>query len=301
MLFRYLSMPLSDLEAYHRSRRAVRYAANEPFRGIGWRNRLHGMFTVLLPLSRILSRRKLTVLNRTRPLDGRPTIFACTHVGRYDIETGLELAGLPCWFLMGDPGGVYRSFDGLLLFLNGIIFLDTAYKEDRHIGRETCVKALDQGANLLIFPEGAWNITENQVVMPLFDGVAEMAIRTGAQILPMAIEQYGNQYYANMGAPILPDGYAQKKRLTEKLREELCGLKWEIWNQFPTTRRDTLPPDAAEKFLDSIMSQSENGYTVAEIERTRYHDKTQIPPEEAFAHLDHLIPSRENAFLLRRR
>lgn len=242
-------MPLSELEAYHRQCRAAHFSADAPFQGIGWRNKIHWIFSAALPLSRVLSRRKLTVLNRTQPADGRPAIFACTHVGRYDIETGLELAGRPCWFLMGDPGSVYRSFDGLFLFLNGVIFLDTAYREDRHIGKENSIRALKQGANLLIFPEGY--------------------------------------------------ELAEKKRLTEKLRDELCSLKWEIWNQFPVIQRGTLPSDASEKFLDSIMSQSENGYTVEEIKRTRYHDKRVVEPEEAFACLGSLMPRRENAFLFR--
>lgn len=56
-----------------------------------------------------------------------------------------------------------------------------------------------EGGDLLIYPEGAWNITENQVVMPLYTGTAEMAIRTGAEIIPIAIEQGGKRYYANIG------------------------------------------------------------------------------------------------------
>lgn len=43
----------------------------------------------------------------------------------------------------------------------------------------------------MIFPEGAWNISENLLVMKLYTGAAEMAIRTGADIVPIAIEQFG--------------------------------------------------------------------------------------------------------------
>lgn len=149
---------------------------------------------------------------------------------------------------MGDPGSVYKNFDGVVLWLNGAIFVDTAYKEDRHIGKENCVKLLEHGGSLLIFPEGAWNISENLIVMSLFSGTAEMAIRTGAEIVPIAIEQYGKHYYANIGKNLSSAGYAlnEKQELTEHLRDALCTLKWDIWTRHPIISRASLPLDAAE-------------------------------------------------------
>ena len=295
-----LMMPLPELEAYYRAQRAEQFQNGEPVRGIEWRKRTHGLIIALLKLNRIFSGQKLTVMADRRSRTGRPLIYACTHVGRYDIEMAIQLIGDPLWFFMGDPGAVYKNLDGLILWLNGTIFTDTAFKEDRHIGKETCVKTLEQGGSLLIYPEGAWNITENQVVMPLFSGTAEMAIRTGVEIVPIAIEQYGKHYYANVGENISPAGYdlTQKQRLTDDLRDALCTLKWEIWEQFPITSRASLPKDAADQYLAGIMSQTENGYTVEEIIRTRFHRK-ETSPEEAFAHLEKLIPCRENAFLFR--
>lgn len=297
-----LAMPQNELEAYYRVQRVERYKNNEPIRGVKWRKRTHGLVLALLRLGQIFSGQKLTIIGDRRGQTDRPVIYACTHVGRYDIEMAFQSIWAPFWLFMGDPGMVYKSFDGLILWFNGVIFADTAYAEDRHIGKETCVKTLEQGGSLLIYPEGAWNITENQVVMPLYPGAAEIAIRTGAEIVPIAIEQYGKHYYANIGAVISPSGYALSQRweLTNRLRDALCTLKWEIWERFPVTSRASLPEDAAQEYLDGIMSQSENGYTVEEIVRTRFHSK-ETPPQEAFAHLKCLTPCRENAFLLRRR
>lgn len=86
----------------------------------------------------------------------------------------------------------------------------------------------------MIYPEDAWNIIENQVVMPLYSGAAEMAIRSGAEIVPIAMEQYDKTYYVNIGKNINLTGYAlsQKRQATEELRDVLCTLKWEIWKNF---------------------------------------------------------------------
>ena len=77
-----------------------------------------------------------------------------------------------------------------MAYLLGFIGCDTTEKEDRHIAKELAIRTLKQGGNILIWPEGAWNITENEVVMKLYTGTVEMAIRSGADIIPIAIEQY---------------------------------------------------------------------------------------------------------------
>ena len=297
-----MSMPLPELEAYYRKQRAISFHKGEPIRGIVWRKRAHGLLHSLLTVSRIFSGLTLTVIEDRRIHTNKPIIYACTHVGRYDIEMAIQLIHTSAYLLMGDPGSVYKNFDGAALWFNGVIFVDTAYKEDRYIGKENCIKLLKQGGSLLIFPEGAWNITENQIVMPLFSGTAEMAIRTGAEIIPIAIERYDKHYYANIGENIFSEGYTleQKQELTALLQDTLCTLKWDIWTQFPNANRADFPPDAAEQFVDNIMSETENGYTVEEINRTRFHTK-DVTPEESFAHLSDLQISRSNAFLFNKR
>lgn len=60
----------------------------------------------------------------------------------------------------------------------------------------------------MIFPEGAWNVTENLPVMPLFAGAAEMGILTGAEIVPIAFEKYGKDFYVNIGKNISPENFS---------------------------------------------------------------------------------------------
>lgn len=54
--------------------------------------------------------------------------------------------------------------------------------------------------------------------MPLYSGTAEMAIRSGAEIVPIAIEEYGKDYYVNIGKNIHLADYTvdQKVQATEK-------------------------------------------------------------------------------------
>lgn len=276
-----LLLPQKELEKYYRDEREYQYENNIAIRGIKIRKKLHKLFLGILRLECLLSGIKIKVIKDDRIPTDRPVIYACTHIGRYDIESAFLSIKEHCYGLMGDPGKVYRNADGLLLNLNGMIFIDTAYKKDRFVGKETCIKLLGQGCNLLIYPEGAWNITENQVVMKLFTGTVEMAIRSGAEIVPIALEQYENTYYVNIGSNIdwTNSGLEQKHERTAELRDILCTLKWEIWERKGITNRGELPSDYADIFLDEIMKQTSNDYTVEEINRTRYRDETDVEVE----------------------
>lgn len=136
----------------------------------------------------------------------------------------------------------------MILWLNGLIYCDTEDKTDRQIAAKTAVELLKQGINLLIYPEGIWNVTPNRLVLPLFAGVIKMAYQTGVNIIPIAIEQYGKEFVVNIGAefcvPVCEAAeeeykfYIEKKR--KELRDVMATLKWEILESRPMANRDAL-------------------------------------------------------------
>lgn len=271
-------MPLDQLIEYYRNERKYIYENNIPIKGIKWRKRIHEMMLAAIKANRVLQHQELTILHDRRINTDKPIIYACTHIGRYDIEMALESIQDTCFLFFGNPGKLYRSFDGIVAYLLGFIGCDTTEKEDRHIAKELAIRTLKQGGNILIWPEGAWNITENEVVMKLYTGAVEMAIRSGADIVPIAIEQYGKSFYVNIGKNISLDkstNLNEKRKLSDDLRDILCTLKWEIWEQFPIIPRSSLPENMRQIFVETIMSETANDYTIEEIERDRFHEKLE--------------------------
>ena len=271
-------MPLDQLIEYYRNERKYIYENNIPIKGIKWRKRIHEMMLAAIKANRVLQHQELTILHDRRINTDKPIIYACTHIGRYDIEMALESIQDTCFLFFGNPGKLYRSFDGIVAYLLGFIGCDTTEKEDRHIAKELAIRTLKQGGNILIWPEGAWNITENEVVMKLYTGAVEMAIRSGADIVPIAIEQYGKSFYVNIGKNISLDkstNLNEKRKLSDDLRDILCTLKWEIWEQFPIIPRSSLPENMRQIFVETIMSETANDYTIEEIERDRVHEKLE--------------------------
>ena len=292
-------MPLSELETYYRERRKERFENNEPFSGIQLRKALHPVLVCGMKIKHIIGKQKVTILGDKRLPTDCPIVYAATHIGWDDIEMILSSIGDHAYLFWGDPHEMYRDVNGFLLDINGIVVYDTGDKSDRYIGKESCIKWLNRGGNMLIFPEGAWNVTESLPVMPLFSGTTEMAIRSGAEIVPLAIERYGKNYTINIGQNISVSDLQleQKQQLTDELRDAIATLKWEIWEQQPQTKRNEIPPDYR---LQELQDQMYGVYTMEDIEITRYHTEEEIVQREVETHLDKLIPCKENAFLFRK-
>lgn len=292
-------MKQSDLEQYYRDLREYQYDNNQQYKHIELRKKLNPVLKQLLRIERKLDKQQLTIMKDNHQKTDKPKIYAVTHVGRYDIEDALASIDSSAFFLMGDPRDTYKSIDYLFLKANGVIMFDTDNNIDRHIAKENCVKVLKSGGNILMFPEGAWNITENKPVMQLFNGAVEMAIRCNAEIIPIAIETYDNNYYANIGHNI---NYEDKSLLdvdflNKELRDNMASLKWDIWESIgQPISRAKMDEHEDQKYIDGIMRLTENGYTVDEIERTRYHDR--VPErEKAQEYLADIELNKNNSFL----
>lgn len=301
-LFVRLFMPQEKLNQYYRDKRKYEYENNIPFKGIKLRNKIHKLALGIVKTNNHLEGITCRVLHDERiPPTDSPVIYACTHIGRYDVEVFLDAIKNPVYLFFGDPNGIYKSVLGFLVWLNGVLYLDTAYKEDRMIAKEMGIRLLNQGGSLAIFPEGAWNVTENEVVMKLFGGTVEMAIRSEVDIIPVAIDQRGKSFCVNIGKNIKCRELSMNRsiELTNELRDVLCTLKWEIWEQYGISARKEIPEGYSQTFIDQIMAESNTGYTLEDIIATRYRDKRNISPEEAFSFKDKLIPNRNNLFLLK--
>lgn len=309
-------MPLRQLNVYHRELRKIDYENNEPVKGIEIRKKTQKILRQFLKLEQIPSKYSIETLSDERTKSDKPKVYVVTHVARYDIEASIEAIKENTHILWGDVGELYRSPEILLLKALGIVPVDVeipdeasdeelkSIKEDRHISLETVIKILKQNGNVLIFSEGAWNTTDNIVVTKLFTGAVEAAIRGEADIVPVAVDKdKNNRYYVKIGRNIDTSSMKleDKKEESEKVRSILAGLKYDIWEHIAKvegpTRRSEMPDNAKEEYLNGIMKDSDNGYTLEVIEKTRYREKGITTPEEAFNHLGQIKVSKQNAFL----
>ena len=204
--------------------------------------------------------------------------------------------------MLGDPGILYKMPIYYGLKLNGVIPLETKNKQDRKIAYNRAIELLNNGGNLLIYPEGAWNVTPNEMVMKIFTGTVRMAKETGVDIIPIAVEQYDNVFYFNVGKNYSIDKNTNLSltELNEDLRDKLATLKWEIMETQPKLDRAKVTDDYLDIFQSEIVNRCNYGYgfSLEDAISESFHDKNITKPEEAFAHLQEIEYDINNAFLL---
>ena len=204
-----------------------------------WRRFIHPLIIKFLNLDRkILNKQTVKVLSDKHKESNKPVIYAITHVGYYDYQVISEVLQKHQIPFAGDPEQMYRTMDGFLMWLNGVVYCDTENKSDRKVAYKTAIEYIKQGNDMTIYPEGVWNVSPNLLMLPLFPGAIKMAMETGVDIIPVAIEQYDKKFVINIGNNYEIDRVENNTLIDNKdfieshkniLRDIMATLKWEIF------------------------------------------------------------------------
>lgn len=296
-------MAIEELVKYYAEYRIYCYNKGDKLKGIEMRKRLHPIIDLILKIDQVLSKEEIVVIsNKSIVKPNESKIFACTHIGGNDIQRTFQVINEPAYLMLGDPGILYKMPIYYGLKLNGVIPLETKNKQDRKIAYNRAIELLNNGGNLLIYPEGAWNVTPNEMVMKIFTGTVRMAKETGVDIIPIAVEQYDNVFYFNVGKNYSIDKNTNLSltELNEDLRDKLATLKWEIMETQPKLDRAKVTDDYLDIFQSEIVNRCNYGYgfSLEDAISESFHDKNITKPEEAFAHLQEIEYDINNVFLL---
>lgn len=279
-----------------------KYAAFSNF--IKPRYKIHNFLLKFVVLNRKQKDISLEILNDKRFSIDKPTIFAVTHVGGDDIESVFEAIKTPAHLLLGDPNELYLSVSGILLFFNGVIALSTRDKLDRKICKERAITTLEKGGNILMFPEGALNISPNRLVYYMYSGAVQMAIEANAQIIPVAILKDGKNYTVNIGTNIqyINKTLKEKNILTDELRDILATLQYENMESKLMLKHTEITGDSYSDFVNDVINSHDGTVIyINDVYETRYNPKNIMTKTEVFAHLNNISPNLNNAFLFNKR
>lgn len=289
-----------------KKQRAYAVEAGKPLTRLDGCALLHPLIYAGLRISHLMGGFKVAVSGKA-PRTRRPVIYAASHIGLYDVEAITHAIRKHIYFLAADEAEMYGTFDGLLFALNGVIYVDPEDTADKRVALQTAIRYLLRGRSLLWYPEGTWNLSPNMVIQPLHYGIIEAAYQSGALIVPVGLEQYGQgkqkQFKVNIGQPMditqLVSGqltHEVKSDIAEMLRGEMAAMKLAAWE---CARRADIPEGYADTFVNNRLNEWPC-YTLGLLQRRLRKATGQVTYGEAFAHLDRLHPSRENGFLLRK-
>lgn len=294
-----------EREIYCREKRYERFEnGTEKINHLKLREKNFKIIQKFLKTVRILGKENLVILNECKNTYDKPVIFCPTHIGADDILITFEAIKQQAWLLFGDPKELYKNIFGFLADINGMVPFDYNQKKDRAAAKAYMGKLLMSGCNLLIFPEGDWNLSHNKLVAYLYIGAVELAIKHNAYIVPVALcrEDTTNTYYVSFGKEIdYSNATIQEKFLLNgELRDSMATLKWEIMEKLPILKREDITHDFAEKFYNGFLTDVVSS-NLEDAEEHMFHPQNTIDYKDAFDFMDKLIISKNNAFLLNKR
>lgn len=255
--------------------------------------------TMVAPLS---SKNKYHIEKNLNLPKDRPLIFAATHGLKDDIAMGISCTGRHTYLLFASLPDFFGTVDGPALWLNGVILLDRKIKESRKAAKAKMEYAISLGADILMYPEGTLNKTENLIVQKLFPGVYDVAEKCNALVVPVAIIQEGNNVYSKVCDAVDICRYDREEGLTV-LRDLMATAKYELMEKHSKTSRADIgnAEEYWNSFLNDLVNQMLPFYDY-EIENTsQFIDENEITYSQAFEHLKSITPNLKTAFLFNKR
>ena len=224
-----------------------------------------------------------------------PVIYAVNHTNSHDVPAVSEVIKDHYYVLAGSEN--LRLIEKILFKLNGVIFVDRSNNSRRGNSKNEAIKSLLMGNNLLIFPEGTWNVTPNEIMMNLNWGIIDISKISGTPIVPITIDYVNNVRYTNVGKPIYFSKEENKLDCINKLRDQMATLRWEVWEKYKHYDRS----EVSQEQFDLELQKAYSEYPKLDKE---YEKKLVLRKyttyDEAFEHLKHINYNLDNAYLLRK-
>jgi 1-acyl-sn-glycerol-3-phosphate acyltransferase len=272
------------------------------------------------------------IIDKREPLSktSKGRIFIVNHRQGDDMVFSAKAVGKSAYFVFGNPILACESLmNGFGLWSYGMILLKREEKSSRQAAMEKMKFLLVNGANVIIFPEGYWNLadnglkdenhgaddhnSENWLIQDINIGVLRLARELGCEIVPTILHYDENNMrcYARRGnsfTVLKTDNIFQKK---DELLEIMYTMYYELMEKYSFYTRKELEEnnlslkeqwELLKKKLISSCDIDKVNYKLDLEDEKRIGKAKVINPvtanEEAFEHLGHIEYTKENAFLL---
>ena len=141
------------------------------------------------------------VVDGTFPVDGNYLIVA-NHACIEDIPTLGQAVDKHFYLLVSDEDKY--TIDGLGLELNGVQWVKRTDKISRERAYSNIIEILKRGKNFAVYPEATWNLSPNQLMMPMNYGCIRMSLESGKSIVPVVTYFTKDKRYTKIGDPFKP-------------------------------------------------------------------------------------------------
>ena len=117
--------------------------------------------------------------------NNNPKIYIATHAFAEDVLNSCLAINEPCYILAGNMEVFFHSFNGFATWLYGGIVFDRMDNNSRKSASLKMERVLKLGTSILLFPEGAWNMSLNKPLADFHGGFYDLALKTGCEVVPI--------------------------------------------------------------------------------------------------------------------
>lgn len=189
-------------------------------------------------------------------------IYIANHAFKDDILASILATRSHAYLFFASLPVMFNTIDGLLAWLNGVVLVNRKVTKSRKESVKKAVTVLENGASLLIFPEGVWNKTEELLVLPLWPGVYRIAKETGAKIVPivhyirdLVNDDKDNPIYTIIDDPIDITNMDEEEAL-QLLRDTMATWVYLMMEKYgQTTREELLKGKDANKYWEEELDK----------------------------------------------
>lgn len=131
-------------------------------------------------------------------------VFCCNHSFDEDAISSFASTDRNVYILQGSTHQMEHNPVFYAMWLNGMIYLDRMNAESRKSAVEKMKRILKAGTSVLLFPEGGYNNTENQLIQPLFASPYILSNELGVKVVPLiTFNDIGSKtIYVRAGEPL---------------------------------------------------------------------------------------------------
>ena len=111
--------------------------------------------------------------------DDKPVIYVANHSFHDDILGTVLAAKRHAYVMFASLPQFYNTIDGPLLYGNGVVLVNRKIKENKSASLGKAKAVLENGCDLIVYPEGVWNKSPNQLCLPLWSGIYRLSMPWG--------------------------------------------------------------------------------------------------------------------------
>lgn len=223
-------------------------------------------------------------LKRTK--QGR--IFALNHRQADDIVLGANAVGESAYIVFGNPYLALETTNGLGLWAYGMILMKRDDISSRRVAYEKMKYVIEHGGNIIIYPEGYWNLADNGqaderhfadghnsecwLIQDINIGIMRLAKETGCEIVPTILhyDEVGKKRcFAHRGKAFrvmeLDDIFAKK----DELVHIMTNMYWELMEKYSRYSRVDLEKEG-KNLKQNWEELKEQLRSACDIERIGY-------------------------------